>query len=94
MSDIIDFLERLGQDSGLRHAPRAEIERALSAMQVSPEIRAALADRDQRLLETLLGAGNVCCLINVPVWGEDEEAGEDKGEPKPAAVEAPLSRVA
>ena len=94
MSDIIDFLERLGQDSGLRHAPRAQIDQASSGVQMSPQVRAALANRDQRLLETLLGTDNVCCLINVPVWGEDEEAGENKGEPKPAAVEAPLSRVA
>jgi hypothetical protein len=28
MSNGIDFLERLGQDSGLRHAPEAVLERA------------------------------------------------------------------
>lgn len=86
MSDIIDFLERVGQDSNLRHASRAQLERAASEVHMSPEVRAALADRDQHLLATLLGTGNVCCLINVPVGGDDEQA-DDKRR-------APASRVA
>jgi hypothetical protein len=30
MSDVIDFLERMGQDSQLRHAPEEALRRALS----------------------------------------------------------------
>ena len=42
MSNVIDFLERLGQDSGLRHAPEAVLERALSEAHMIPELRAAI----------------------------------------------------
>jgi hypothetical protein len=84
MSNGIDFLERLGQDSGLPHAPEAVLERALSEAHMIPELRAAILGGNQRMLETLLGAGsNVCCLIAVPLREEPEDekprkAKEDK----------------
>lgn len=69
MSNGIDFLERLGQDSGLRHAPEAVLERALSETHMIPELRAAILEGNQRMLETLLGAGStVCCLVCAPGW--------------------------
>jgi hypothetical protein len=64
MTDVIDFLERLGQDATLRGAP---LENALNGAGLSSEIREALAKRDQRSLEALLGVGNVCCLVNAPI---------------------------
>ena len=54
MTDVIDFLERLGQDAALR---RASLESAASAG-MSTELRVALANRDQRSLEALLRVGN------------------------------------
>jgi hypothetical protein len=75
MSDVIDFIERLGQDSTLRYASRQVVDRALSEAQVSPAMRIALASRNQGLLEGLLGATtNVCCLIEAPLTEEDEDA--------------------
>jgi hypothetical protein len=98
MSDVIDFIERLGQDSTLRHAPRRMLDRALSDTQMSPELRAALASRDQRLLEELLGAdANVCCMVNIPVEDEEvdkQKARDDKEDAKSLADRAPLSRIA
>ena len=67
MSDVIDFLERMGRDATLRRAP---LERALHGAGLSVEVRAALANRDQHSLEALLGVGNVCCLINAPIEEE------------------------
>jgi hypothetical protein len=65
MSSI--FWKDWGQDSGLRHAPEAVLERALSEAHMIPELRAAILEGNQRMLETLLGVGsNVCCLIAVP----------------------------
>jgi len=69
MTDVIDFLERLGQDAALRGA---SLESALQSAGMSTELRVALANRDQRSLEALLGVGNVCCLINAPT--EEEQA--------------------
>ena len=71
MTDVIDFLERLGQDATLRRAP---LESALNGAGLSSEVREALAKRDQRSLEALLGVGNVCCLINAPIEEEQRDA--------------------
>lgn len=74
MTDVIDFLERLGQDAKLRRAP---LETALTGAGLSTEVRAALMARDQRSLEALLGTSNVCCMINAPV--EEEQDDQRKG---------------
>lgn len=71
MTDVIDFLERLGQDATLR---RASLESVLKGAGLSTELRVALANRDQRSLETLLGVGNVCCLVNAPMEEEQKDA--------------------
>ena len=76
MTDVIDFLERLGQDATLRRVP---LESALYGAGLSNEVRGALARRDQRSLEALLGVNNVCCLIHTP-----EEEQEDAPEKKDA----------
>jgi hypothetical protein len=77
MSDVIDFLEKLGQDSALRHA---SLDSVLAQARVSPEVRAALASRDAGALAELLG-GNVCCMIFAPL-----EEGQEEWQPKQAAA--------
>ena len=39
MSNVIDFLERLGKDAHLRHASDAQLEQALISAQIDPAIR-------------------------------------------------------
>ncbi len=82
MSDVIDFLERLGRDATLRRAP---LEQALHGAGLSVEVRAALETRDRHLLETVLGANNVCCLIHVP---DVEEAADAPAKQDPARAAA------
>jgi hypothetical protein len=101
MSDVIDFIERLGQDSALRYASRQVVDRVLSEAQVSPEMRIALASRDQPLLESLLGATtNVCCIVEAPLTEEDEDAKPRKANDEKStdgesiASQLRLSRVA
>lgn len=75
MSNVIDFLERLGQDAQLRGASGDEMEAALLNAGIEPELRTAILEADQRALEALLGADtNVCCVI----YKEDEEEEEEK----------------
>jgi len=50
------------------HVP---LQSALDGVGLSAEVRAALAKRDQRALEELLGSRNVCCLVNAPIEEED-----------------------
>jgi hypothetical protein len=80
MSNVIDFLECLGKDAQLRHASDPELEQALIRAQIDPAVREAILLRDQRRLESLLGAtANVCCAIYAPVR-EDEPEEEEEGD--------------
>lgn len=75
MSNVIDFLERLGQDAQLRSASGDEIEAALRDAGITLDVRQAILGDDRRALEALLGAdGNVCCVV----FKEDEEEEEEK----------------
>jgi len=98
MSNVIDFLESLGQDAKLRHASRDEMERALLNAQIEPELRAAILDADQARLEALLGAqANVCCMIHAPEDDEDEpedEPGNDDGDEDDDSQHSAVHRAA
>jgi hypothetical protein len=81
VSNVIDFLQRLGQDADLRHAPRTELELALAEADIDPALREALLGADQRKLESLLGADtNVCAMISPGKKEDDEEEDEDDFE--------------
>jgi hypothetical protein len=79
MADVIDFLERMGQDAALRHAPEAVLEQAMRDAQMSPQARAALMSGNRAEIQLVAGAqSNVCCMINVPS-PEGDEDGEATG---------------
>jgi hypothetical protein len=71
MSDVIDFLERMGGDATLRRAPLAAAMAGVGGTGLSAEVRAALVSRDQQALAALLGSKNVCCMVNVPIQEEE-----------------------
>ena len=73
MSNVIDFLERMGQDAQLRHASRSEVELVLKDAQIDPELQAAILAKDRATLETLLGHVNVCCMLAPAKEDEEEE---------------------
>lgn len=76
MSNLVDFLERMGRDPQLRHADAAQVELALESAQIEPALRAAMLSNDRRRLEDLLGAqANICCVVHAP--GKDEPAPDD-----------------
>jgi hypothetical protein len=85
MSNVIDFLERWGQDSQLRHATSAELEQALLHAGIEPAGRAAILGADRCTLESLLGArSRLVCAILVP---------EDEDEELPPPVKPALQTV-
>jgi len=82
MSNVIDFLERLGKDAQLSRANDAALAQALAEAQIDPAVREAILLRDQHQLEALLGASsNVCCMIIAPAR-EDDDAAEEQEEKK------------
>ena len=67
MTDAIDFLEQLGQEPRLRHAPTPELEGARREPGSIPSCSSALLTEMQRASDALLGAQpNICCLIEKP----------------------------
>jgi hypothetical protein len=78
MTDVIDFLERMGQDAQLRHAAQDEVELALNSAEIAPELQTAILARDQAQLEKLLGQDPLCGML-FP-GKEDEQEDEDTEE--------------
>jgi hypothetical protein len=73
MSNVIAFLERMGQDAQLRRASRTEVELALAGAQIDSELKAAILAKDHQKLEVLLGSSNVCCMVEAQVSDEDDQ---------------------
>ena len=88
MSNVIDFLERMGQDARLRGASLNELEISLRQAQLDPEISASILTGDQRLLESLLGASNVCCAL-MPGRRDQEEEQQQEQEQEDHSEETP-----
>ena len=81
MSNVIDFLERFGQDAGLRHAAADAVAEALRNAGIEPALQTAILNADQRSLQALLGADtNVCCMVHAPDEEEEEEGDEEEEE--------------
>jgi hypothetical protein len=79
--DVIEFLDQLGRNARLRHAAPDELERAIVAAGIDPELRSALLAADPLRLGALLGAQpNVCCLVVKPDPAEPDEDEEEEEE--------------
>lgn len=81
MSDVIDFLERMGRDAALRHGPHGDLEAALENSGMDPEVKAAILGKDKVRLDTLLGQGGLFGMM-IPAK-EDEDEGESEEEKLP-----------
>jgi hypothetical protein len=80
-TDAIDFLEQLGRNARLRHAPATELERVLAASGLEPSLRSALLADDAVRLGELLGAQpNICCLVEKPDQEDDDDEEEEEEE--------------
>ncbi|EIL97416.1 hypothetical protein [Rhodanobacter thiooxydans] len=80
MFDVIDFLERVGQNAQLRHASRDDVGLVLSGVAVNPELHVAILAGGGQELQTLLGQNPFCCLINPAKPDEEQEEGDDSCE--------------
>lgn len=82
MSNIIQLLERMGQDADLQS--QANVEKAIAESKLSTTLKASLLNRDNISLKRELDVcPDVVCLM---VPAEDEEP-ENKEEPKEENVE-------
>lgn len=63
MSNIIDFLETVGQNASLRYASPEKMQHVLADSQVDNELQEAVLAGDQQRLSELLRAKNTCCML-------------------------------
>lgn len=74
MTDVIEFLERMGRDAQLRHASEAVLEQAMRDAQMSSRARAALKGGRRAEIEAIIGAeSNVCCVIFAPEPDDEKD---------------------
>ncbi|MGC1550886.1 MAG: hypothetical protein WA777_20375 [Rhodanobacter sp.] len=81
MSDVIDFLERMGQDAQLRHASRDDVELAMADVQIEPALREAILAKNSAQLQTMLGE-DPPPPIQMPSEEEEDETEEEAPPPK------------
>lgn len=77
MTDVLDFLERLGQDAQLRHGSQDDLELALSNTGLASELQSAILAKDPARLGTLLGQVPQC---NVFFPSKEDEEQDDESE--------------
>lgn len=85
MSDVIEFLEKLGSDARLLEAAKEEVALALADAKVDMAAGEAILARNVGDLYDLLKVAPLCCLQTVPRREgeeEEEEQEEDGGEGK------------
>lgn len=78
MSSVIEFLERMGADSQLRHASQEDIALALEESQVDAAVGAAIISRSTTELYALLKQQPMFHILENP--GREEEEEEEEGE--------------
>lgn len=83
MSDVIDFLERVGEDAQLKHAAHVDLELAMTDARIASELRSAVLAQASSRLEALLGCEPLLCM-QFPGNEDEEESEEDGPEEGPA----------
>jgi hypothetical protein len=84
VSNVVDFLQRAGEDSQLRYASCGGLEQALAQTNIAPALREALLKGDSTRLATLLGSQlDMCGYVFAPEDEDEQEPEEqDSGEEK------------
>jgi hypothetical protein len=88
MSYVIAFLERMGRDAQLRHAPQNEVELALASEHIDPELQAVILAKNSSQLEALLGQGVFCCMQEPGKEDEDEDDDTEESPSREAGAKA------
>lgn len=82
MSSVIDFLERLGADAGLRAASKVDMTQAVAEASLDAELGAAIIARSTAGIYAKLDVKPMFCVQMEP-QREDEDEEEEEGEEVP-----------
>lgn len=83
MTDVIEFLEKMGSDAQFHQGSRDQVALALMETGIAPEVQLALIAKDQSRLEQLLGQVPLCAVF-LPGKQEEEEEGEGDDDETPS----------
>jgi hypothetical protein len=79
MSNLIGFLEHVGQDAQLRYATKETLDAALANAGLAADVRAAILADEHDRLALLAGATKpVCCCLAPDEDDDADESGEDE----------------
>jgi hypothetical protein len=79
MSNLIEFLEHVGQDAQLRYATKEALESALVTAGLAADVCAAILADEHDRLAILVGAKKpVCCCLSPDEDDDTDESGEDE----------------
>jgi hypothetical protein len=87
MPDIVDFLERVGQDALLNRASRSELELVLAGVKMDQQVREALIAGDRQRLEALFDVAPLCAML-IPGEEQEEEQEDEDTEESPEHEES------
>jgi hypothetical protein len=90
MSNVIEFLEKLGQDAQLRGASQEELAEALAKAQVDAPFCSAILAKDASQLQDLLGLRPMF-YVQMPAEEEEEEDEGEENDEEPKSIRTPGS---
>lgn len=92
MSDVIEFLEKMGSEAYWGDTTREELEIALTEAEVEAPLRTAILNRNTAELQALLQQPKFFSTVipGVPEEEEEEEEGEEEPgqHPEPTGMSA------
>lgn len=91
MSDVIEFLEQMGQDAQLSRVSGNELEHVVASTGLDSILQNAILSKDSSTLEALLGIAVHCAML---APAEEQEEQEDEGGGETPEREDETSRAA
>jgi hypothetical protein len=87
MSSVIDFLEKMGKDAKLHHAPQNELSLAMEEAHIEAPLLSAILDGDASKLRALLKQGAMnqrpMHVVQIPVHEQDDDERKDDDKEPP-----------
>jgi hypothetical protein len=80
MSDVIEFLEKVGKDAQFNCATKGSLDFALMSAGLDPMLQGAICDGDRAKLGILMGVAPACGFL---APGEEREEDDSEETPSP-----------
>ncbi|MBV2129795.1 hypothetical protein [Arsukibacterium indicum] len=83
MNNVLQLLQRLGEDAALRHLADTQLEKVINPLNLDPAIQQAISQQDDITLARLVHANNkIVCMIIPAEEPEDKPADQPAKQPE------------